>query len=264
MKIVNSLAASLGMAALVVVGTLVGPSSNAAQDGNFGTIKGRLVWGGDQIPKPETIDIKGKDPEVCGTKPHFDRSLEVDPKTKGIKDAFAYVANPKGKNPEAVKTLVAKQSKVEVDQKTCEFIPYSTAMMKDQRIVFKSSDPVGHNVHYTSFAGNDANFALPPKGEAEKKLVKDAFPVTLKCDIHPWMKGWIMVFDHPFFAVTKSDGSFEIQGVPAGTQTLIVRTGDHGFITPNKNKGLTVQVKAGDVTDVGNIVFSPSLIRKTP
>ena len=38
----------------------------------------------------------------------------------------------------------------------------------------------------------------------------------VKCDIHPWMKSWVHVLDHPFFSVTKEDGKFEITGLPAG------------------------------------------------
>jgi hypothetical protein len=36
------------------------------------------------------------------------------------------------------------------------------------------------------------------------------------------MSAYILVFTHPFFAVTDDDGAYEIGGVPAGTYTLMV------------------------------------------
>src|SRR6266566_1627035 len=53
--------------------------------------------------------------------------------------------------------------------------------------------------------------ALPPTGEAL---------VRLGCDVHPWMRGWLVVLDHPHAAVTGADGRFAIAAVPAGSYTL--------------------------------------------
>ena len=64
-----------------------------------------------------------------------------------------------------------------------------------------------------------------------------------------------MVFDHPFFAVTGADGAFEIKGVPAGEQNLVLwqeRVGYVGFTDPaRKAQGRAVTIRAGEVTDVG-------------
>jgi hypothetical protein len=233
--------------------------------GGYGTIKGRLVWGGSDIPRSDPVVKKGdpniKDPAVCGVADLPDRSLVVDPQSKGIKFAFAYLARPKGANAEAVKGLIAKAPKVEIDQKNCEFLPYSTAMHKDQGIVFKSSDPVGHNVRYSGFVNAAKNIALQPNGSLEDKLRPERLPMPLNCDIHPWMKGWIMVFDHPFFAVTGDDGSFEIAGVPAGEQNVVVWQERVGFVTPGLAKGQAVSVQAGKVTDVGEITLDPAKLK---
>lgn len=228
----------------------------------FGTIKGRLVWGGSEVPKPVLItQNKQKDPQVCGAVDLYKRDLVIDPQTKGIAFGFAYLPKPKGKNPEALKALVAAHPTVEIDQKNCEFLPVSVAGTKDQQFVFKSSDPVGHNVHYAGFI-NNANFALGPNGSATRKLQPERRPINLACDIHPWMLGNLMVFDHPFFAVTGEDGSFEIKGVPAGTQNLIVWQRLAGYVTEGGSKGLAVEVKPGQVTDLGTIVLKPEQIRK--
>ncbi|MEO6810677.1 MAG: carboxypeptidase regulatory-like domain-containing protein, partial [Isosphaeraceae bacterium] len=150
---------------------------------------------------------------------------------------------------------------VEVDQKNCEYLPYATVMHTDQKIVFKSSDPVGHNIHYSGFQNNQ-NFVVAPNSSVTRSMVKDLVPVPLKCDIHPWMNGWIMVFDHPYFALTKADGSFEIKGVPAGTQNLVVRSGKMGYITKGAAKGIPVKVEAGKTTDLGDITLDAKTAAK--
>lgn len=38
---------------------------------------------------------------------------------------------------------------------------------------------------------------------------------------HPWVRSYVAVFDHPYFAVTRPDGTFSIDGVPPGKYTLV-------------------------------------------
>jgi hypothetical protein len=67
------------------------------------------------------------------------------------------------------------------------------------------------------------------------------------------MKGWLMVFDHPFFTTTGLDGAFEIKGVPQGEQNLVVWQEKVGYATPGGGRGMPVTVRAGAVTDAGEI-----------
>ncbi len=69
------------------------------------------------------------------------------------------------------------------------------------------------------------------------------------------MKSYVMVFDHPFFATTAQDGRFEIKGVPAGTQNLVLWQEKVGYATPGAGRGMPIEVKAGEVKDVGDIVL---------
>ncbi len=239
-------------------------TSTPAQQG-FGTIKGRLVWGGPNAPEPAVLvkqgDASVKDAQVCAATTLLDRSLVVDPSTKGVANAFAYLPRPTGRNPEAEAALLAKHAEITIDQKNCEFLPYSTAMIQTQPVTFKSSDPVGHNVRYSGFVNPARNIALPPNGALETKLVAERRPLALNCDIHPWMKGWVFVFDHPFFAVTGKDGSFEITGVPAGTQNIVLWQEKVGYVTEGGSRGMAVTVKPGAVTDLGEITLEPAKVK---
>jgi plastocyanin len=253
------LASALGLA--VLVGSLANGRAATAQDG-FGTIKGRLVWADAELPNLPAKVEKGNaavaNADVCAKDTIPDEKYVVDPKTKGVADGYAYLANVKGANPEAEKELLAKTPNVVIDQKGCRFIPHAVALHKGQTLLFKSSDPIGHNIHYTGFNIGSFNQMVAANKSLPVTFAKsDRVVVPLVCDIHPWMSGSFMVFDHPFFAVTKPNGTFEITGVPVGKQNLIVRHQAVGFVTPNLAKGIEVEVKPGKVTDVGEIKLTP-------
>jgi len=230
----------------------------------FGTIKGRLVWGGDDAPAPKVLQPMGKasnNPDVCAKNaPILDQALLVDPKTKGVAYGLAYLVRPKGGNPAAVEDLVAQHPKVVLDQKNCEFRPYVLPMHQDQILIIKTSDPlISHNVRMSPFNNTGRNQTLGPGGQLELKLVAERRPFELRCDIHPWMNAWVLVCDHPFFATTAADGTFEIKGVSPGSQQLLVWH-KSGFVTSGQARGMSVEVKAGEAVDVGEIKLDPKKV----
>lgn len=237
-------------------------AAGAVGQADTGTIKGRLVWGDDKIPEIKELVSKGqsdvKDSAVCATSSIKSRKLVVDPKTKGVSYGVAYLLRPKGDRTEQVKALLAKSPKVELDQKNCEFQPYILPFHKDQKLVIKSSDPIGHNVRFTGFNNTGVNTMVAPNGVFNVPALEgETRPMKLQCDIHNWMTGYLLVLDHPFFATTAVDGSFEIKGVPAGSQNLIVWH-HTGYANPGLGRGMPVTVKAGETTDVGEIKMDPA------
>lgn len=255
---VKTLTTAAGLSALLLV---AGQPTEALAQGGTGSIKGKVVWGGGDVPAPKVLVEKGKatkDPEVCAADAAvLDPALSIDPDTKGVAGALVYLVNPTGKNPEALEALLKKEPKALLDQVACEFVPHVLAIHQDQGLTIKSSDPVAHNVRYTGFANGSLNQMLAANGEMEVKLKAERRPMMVACDIHPWMTSYIAVFDHPYFAVTGKDGSFEIKGVPAGKQNVVVWQETAGWINPAKAKGDPIEVKAGAAADAGEFKLEP-------
>ena len=110
-----------------------------------------------------------------------------------------------------------------LSQKGCVYTPHVSGLMVGQTLKIVNNDPTLHNVHATPSDNTEFNQAQPFQGmELEKTFDIAEIMVPVKCDVHPWMSSYMGVLDHPFFAVTGPDGSFSIEGLPAGTYTLEV------------------------------------------
>ena len=107
-----------------------------------------------------------------------------------------------------------------VDQKDCTYRPRLQGAIAGQPISIRNDDGTLHNVHAYEVSRTLFNVAQPPGSPAVAKTFSEPGVVKLKCDVHPWMAGYVVVTKSPYFAVTKQDGSFDLLGVPAGTYTL--------------------------------------------
>jgi plastocyanin len=135
----------------------------------------------------------------------------------GLRDVVVVLVGMEGKS------TGASAAPHVIDQKGCEYHPYVAAVQTGQKIIVKNSDPVLHNVHATpTVAGNpEENLAQMPGGaDLEFSFPKPEEFLRFKCDVHPWMFSYLTVVDHPFFAVTGTDGGYKIASVPPGKYTL--------------------------------------------
>ena len=109
---------------------------------------------------------------------------------------------------------------MEIDQTRCVYVPRISKARVGQEVTFINSDPLNHNVHTVSKANQSVNFSMPAKDMRTTRTFKrPEVMVRVKCDIHPWMGGFIGVQRHPFMAVTGPDGAFQFDGVPPGSYT---------------------------------------------
>ena len=110
-----------------------------------------------------------------------------------------------------------------IDQAKMSFIPHVSVVQVGTTVEFLNSDPVGHNVYWPSISGNKKlahNLGTWPKGEKKAFQFTDVGVVSLLCNVHPEMNGYIVVSPTPYFAVTDKSGNYEIKNVPAGKYTL--------------------------------------------
>ena len=108
-----------------------------------------------------------------------------------------------------------------LDQDGCRYTPHVFGVRVGQPIEIINSDPTLHNIHAMPKANPEFNNGQPIQGMKMTHSFKaKEVMVPFKCDVHGWMNAYVGVLDHPFFAVTKEDGSFELKGLPPGTYTI--------------------------------------------
>jgi hypothetical protein len=172
------------------------------------SIKGVVTFDG-PAPSPEPWAGTGN-PECKGLRPDSIQLVKV--QDKKLEDVFVYVKDglPKGSYP-------VPTAPVPFDQKGCEFSPRVFGVMAGQPIAGTNSDKLLHNVKSPEF-----NQAFPFGLKRELSLKDAAVMSTIKCDVHPWMRAYAGVMEHPYFAVTKADGAYEIKGLVDGEYTVAV------------------------------------------
>jgi hypothetical protein len=108
-----------------------------------------------------------------------------------------------------------------LDQKGCIYQPHVLALQRGQALSVTNSDPLTHNVHPLPKVNPEWNKSQTPGAPAiDYQFPRQELMLPVKCNIHPWMRSYISVVDHPFFAVTGTDGTFTIKGLPPGTYTV--------------------------------------------
>jgi plastocyanin len=129
-----------------------------------------------------------------------------------VQNAFVYVKEGLGDRVFAVPT-----EPVIIDQQGCLYVPRVAGGQVDQPIEFHNSDAMQHNVHGTPKDSRSWNVSLPRQG-AERTIRVDhpEVMISIRCDLHPWMQGWLGVLDHPYFGVSGEDGRVTLPNVPAG------------------------------------------------
>jgi hypothetical protein len=230
-------------------------SSQSAQAQGWGTIVGRVVFGGDKIPENAPLNVD-KDTAHCLSKgPLFSQKWVVDPQSKGVRYAVVFLKAARGKPLPIHDSLKEPNVKeVALDQPTCAFEPHVLGIRQGQKLISKNPAPVPHNVMFSGIR-NTNNVQIPPGGEHTFELFAESTPVKISCGAHPWMEGFAWIFEHPYFAVTDASGRFEIKLAPAGPQSFVLWQESIGF-EPDQ-KGRPIEVKADGVTDLGDIAIKP-------
>lgn len=211
-------------------------SSAAAAKQGASTIKGVVAFSG-KAPEMK-VPAKRKDADVCKSKEvKYNAVLVKDGKFQDVLVRISAGGVPG--------TWKAPDKHAEIDQKDCMYTPRIQGVVAGQSIDIKNGDETLHNVH--AYKGSDSLFnQAQPKGAAaiSKESPDEAAVMKLACDVHPWMRGFVVVTDHPFFALSGEDGSYKIEKVPAGKYTVEAWHTQFGML-----KKEAVEVKeSGEVT----------------
>ncbi|MBI4395243.1 MAG: cytochrome c oxidase subunit II [Candidatus Omnitrophica bacterium] len=137
-----------------------------------------------------------------------------------------------------------------LDQQACTYHPRIQGMQANQKLQIINSDATLHNVHAFAKNSPEFNLGMPMKGmKLEKTFSNSEVMVKMKCDVHPWMAGYIGVLKHPFFAVTDEQGTFKIENLPPGEYTVEAWHETYG----TKTQKITV---ADEAPQTGDFKFS--------
>jgi hypothetical protein len=204
------MAAAAALREVLAAGESAGEASEtvAVTGTGWATLKGRFAFTG--TPGEKKALVVDKDMAVCskdGLK-LYDQSLRIDQASKGLADVVLFVRKAsRVKNPVPTEQLV-------FDQKNCEFLSPVFAARVGQPVDVHNSDPIGHN---TNVSGTSFNQLIPAgEGTVYTPTAETGMPVSVSCNIHPWMKAYAVFRKDGYVAVSAADGSFTIPDLPAG------------------------------------------------
>ena len=192
---------------LLVSGVVFAYESTEVKNG--ATIEGKVRVSG-SVPPPTIVEV-GQDQEVCGKVRNI---YEVEVKDGGVKNVLVRIVEiGKGKDFDFKEAVLGQEG--------CEFKPH-ILLTSPGKLTLLTSDPMPHNIHTKSTMNPPINVTLTRL--VRKSSLQVDFPETIevKCDLHGWMKGFVIVAEHPYYAVTGDGGSFQLRDVPPGTYELEV------------------------------------------
>jgi plastocyanin len=189
---------------------------------------------------PEAAPINMKADPFCAKQPSGKDEEVVVGKGGELKNVVVRIAKGVSNPPPAPSTPAV------VDQNGCMYHPRIVVAQAGQPVEIRNSDMTMHNVH--TYKGNQTLFNLahvqgtPPK---TKKFPTVGDVVKFRCDVHPWMTGYVLVTDNPYYVVTADDGKFNLTGIPAGKYTVEAWHEKYGTLTKDVTvaEGKPVELK---------------------
>lgn len=206
------------------------------QPGPGGSVSGKILYEGKPVsPKKMTVT---QDSNVCG---NTKQVYPVEVNGGGVVNAVVWIDDiTKGK--------AFSLPSPSLDQKGCMFMPHVLLMAPGELKVL-NSDQAAHNVHIFSKTNRAFNQVMPPGSDPLNISLFRPDTVIVRCDVHTWMQGYVVVAKNPYYAVTGNGGSFELAEVPAGTYHLSVWQETLGTktqeITVQEGKATTVNITLG-------------------
>jgi hypothetical protein len=229
----------------------------------------------------EAIESKKDCKEYCLDCAEFEKSQQFyrlgGPDNKQVGNVFVWIApEPPGRSflIDDKQLEEAKKQEVAIRQPHCAFIPHCLVLfsryhdpdnpkaLKPTGQVFKiyNDAKISHNTNWTGVARNKGENVMFPAGKERivDNLVPESTPLSIRCNIHPWMSAWMWIFDHPYATVSLAEpkvkkedrtfGTYEIPNVPAGKVRLFAWHERIGYLHKGAKKGEPFELKDGAPT----------------
>ena len=247
-------------------GTTTAGNTPPASKGDEGSISGKVSYTG-TAPEAKKIDTSAD--SACTAKSPTLMTEDWIVKDGKLANTFVYIKDGTIDGAKKVTEYVwpAPSTPATLDQNGCHYKPHVMGVVVKQDITITNSDPTNHNIHFTPKNNPDWNQAQANgAGPMTHKLMAAEVLVPVKCNQHPWMKAYVGVLKHPFFAVSGEDGSFTIKGVPPGKYT-VVAWHEGGANGTEKTMEVTVPAKGAataDFTFGATALGQPSSLQMLP
>jgi plastocyanin len=204
----------IGAAILCYEAAWAGPASSMPSGSSTSSVKGVVKLDG-IAPKSKPISMAA-DPSCAKLHSTGVSSQEVVADGNGgLQNVIVFIADGLGD-----RTFEPPSQPVVIEQKGCVYQPHVIAMRANQKLEVINEDPTTHNVHPQPANNREWNKAQLPGTTVEDTFAREEISIPVKCNVHPWMRGYVAVFKHPYFIVTGKDGSFDLSNLPPGTYTL--------------------------------------------
>jgi hypothetical protein len=138
-----------------------------------------------------------------------------------------------------------------LDQKGCMYEPHVLAFMVHQPLIINNDDPTTHNIHPVPRENHPWNKSQPQGAPPiDTTFDRPELAIRVMCNVHPWMRAFFFVFDHPYFAVTTKTGAFDLKNIPPGTYTVEAWQEHYGvldqtiMLAPKESKSMSFIFKS--------------------
>jgi plastocyanin len=212
-----------------------------------GSITGKVALDG-QPPPFKPIDMSAEPYcEKLNTAPVFPQQV-VTRDASGLANVVVYV-----KDFPADFIVDAPSGPVTLSQHGCMYDPHVIALRVGQQLEIRNDDQATHNVLAMPERNAKWNRSQTPgAAPLEEVFTVPELAIPLRCNVHPWMKSYVFVFSHPYYAVTGEDGQFELKNLPPGTYTVEAWQEKYGkqdatiTVGPKESKAVDLKFNAND------------------
>lgn len=246
----------------------VAPGKLVAAQAKTATLKAKFLLDGD-VPKAQKVNNGGRDP-FCAALNIMSEKMVIG-KDGAIQNLAVYLDTRRTKI-DLPDVPVDEDAKIVLDNKGCVFVPHMIVARTGQTVTVKNSDGCGHNANFNFLVNPGVNFLVPAGGEKKLKLeAAEPAPIPVECNVHPWMRSYIIITDHPYVGVTDDSGEMTIENLPVGEVTFkiwhenSVKSLSEGTVNGKKEKWrsgrMEIDLKPG-VNDLGTIKIPLELFNK--